>query len=474
MSIYEIERKFLMLPLRAESLLDKLGIKYKEEFIEQYYIGGDDTPYGRMRRKGNRYISTVKSGEGIVREEREKEISQKEYEKYFQEMVGRVISKRRYSFEWDSLIYELDIFEGSLEGLVYLEIEFESEDKARAYQLSKPFDALLYRDVSEEKSMSNYALSRAKYIDIPADKEGLDCFTAGAKVLVKAIVQCSKKIEMSAKSLQEDSSNREDLHALRVNMRKLRVILSIFDTLFKKKSKKHWSRLLKELMCATNAKRDNDVAIVTFTKLRLEVAEDLYIPISLLLDSFEKKDKPLTKQIAKLILSTKFRDCIKYFTSISYDDSLFSKRAKEPILFALFTRFKSHLDTIAKRFQMIERQRSDILYHQIRIDFKKLRYSLEVFEFMANREKYIEVFKKLKTIQQILGEIHDIDVQMYQVTDLHLSHKKEKKFTKLLEKMEYDRERFKEEFVQQYNQFDQKEISQLFLANGDYIDKDYL
>lgn len=462
MSIYEIERKFLMKPLVAESLLEKLGIKYKKEFIEQYYI----TPYSRMRQKGNLYIYTFKSGEGIVREEREKEISQKEYKKHSQEMIGRVIKKRRYSFEWDSLIYELDIFEGSLEGLVYLEIEFESEDEARAYQLSKPFDTLLYRDITLEKNMSNYALSRAKYIDILVLKEEFNCFTSESKVLAKAIVQCNQKIKKSAKYLQKDPSDIKELHTMRVNMRKLRAVLTIFDDTFKKKSKKQWSRILKELMHTTNAKRDNDVAIDTFTNFREEAPKDLYKPITILLDSFEKKEKPLKKQITKLILSSKFRNCIKYFTHISYDDSLFSKRAKEPILFALFRRLKLHLDTIAKRFIMIERQRSDALYHQIRIDFKKLRYSLEVFEFMADREAYVEVFKKLKTIQLTLGEIHDIDVQKYQITDLHLSHKKEKKLRKIVEKMDCDKKRLKEEFIEQYNQFNQTEILQLFLENG--------
>lgn len=463
--MYEIERKFLMMPLRAKSLLDKFGIKYKEDFIEQYYIGGVDTPYRRMRQKGNRYISTIKSGEGIVREEREEEISQKEYEKYFQEMVGRVISKRRYSFEWDSLIYELDIFEGALDGLVYLEIEFESEEKARTYQLSNPFDALLYRDVSEEKSMSNYALSIAKYIDIPAHKERIDYFTAGSKVLAKVIVHCGKKIKKSAKHLKKDPSDIEALHTLRVNMRKLRAILSIFDDLFKKKSKKKWSRLLRELMHTTNDKRDNDVAIVTFKEFRAEAPKDLYKPISMLLDSFTKKDKALKKQITKLLLSSKFLDSVKYLTHISYDSSLFSKKAKEPILFALFSRLKGHLDTIAKSFLMIETQRSDGLYHKIRIEFKKLRYSLEVFEFIADREKYKKVYKKLKTIQLILGDIHDIDVQKSHITNLHLSHKKEKKFIKIVEKMDYDKKRLKEEFVKQYNEFDQREILELFLEN---------
>lgn len=48
--------------------------------------------------------------------------------------------------------------------------------------------------------------------------------------------------------------------------------------------------------------------------------------------------------------------------------------------------------------------------HSIRITLRRVRYSLEIFTICFNRKKYLSLYKKIEKLQDLSGEVRDLDV----------------------------------------------------------------
>lgn len=154
----EIERKFTI-----KKLPDCLE-QYEKKEIEQVYICRKPTI--RARKSNDEYILTYKSKLGLeikesatarACEEVELPLTQEAYEHLKQKADGSIISKTRYLIPIENnRKIELDVFRGYLEGLMFAEIEFESEEEAAAYQLPDWFA----EDVTFDRRYSNAVMTR--------------------------------------------------------------------------------------------------------------------------------------------------------------------------------------------------------------------------------------------------------------------------------------------------------------------------
>ncbi|MGA8217593.1 MAG: CYTH domain-containing protein [Solirubrobacterales bacterium] len=122
----EVERKFLV-----PAPPDLAGTDADE--IHQGYlaVGADDEV--RVRRKGDRLLLTAKRGAGLSREEAEVELDRASFDELWPLTEGRRLRKRRHVLPHGSLRIEVDVYMGDLEGLVVAEIEFSSEEGAKAF-----------------------------------------------------------------------------------------------------------------------------------------------------------------------------------------------------------------------------------------------------------------------------------------------------------------------------------------------------
>lgn len=119
MATWEIERRWLV---RARpGLREELGEGWS---LRQGYVRGDE-PSVRIRTGEPRGpVLSCKSGRGVRRREAEAVVPREVAELLFQAAGDRVLEKSRYRIgPW-----EVDWFEGDLEGLVLLELELEHED----------------------------------------------------------------------------------------------------------------------------------------------------------------------------------------------------------------------------------------------------------------------------------------------------------------------------------------------------------
>ena len=122
----EIERKYLI-----DSLPEHLD-DFPHKELEQAYLCTN--PVVRVRREGEEYVLTYKSGGLMVREEYNLPLNQEAYEHLLKKADGIVISKTRYILpEKDGLRIELDVFHGKHDGLILAEVEFPTKEAANSY-----------------------------------------------------------------------------------------------------------------------------------------------------------------------------------------------------------------------------------------------------------------------------------------------------------------------------------------------------
>jgi adenylate cyclase len=146
----EVERKFLV-----PEPPDLSGAEARE--IEQGYLAVGSEGEVRLRRKGDRLLLTAKRGGGLAREEAEVELEKAAFERLWPLTEGRRLHKRRHVVPYGDLKIEVDVYAGDLEGLVVAEIEFDSEDEARAFEPPE----WLGEDVTGDERYLNETLATA-------------------------------------------------------------------------------------------------------------------------------------------------------------------------------------------------------------------------------------------------------------------------------------------------------------------------
>ena len=150
----EIERKWL---IKKENIPYDLS-SLRSCRIDQRYVSFSPTIRIRSINGGEKYILTVKSkgGSEFSRFETESEITKAEYDSLLKKTEGNAVIKTRYFYDRaDGLLEEIDIFEGGLSGLCYLEIEFPDEETC----VSFPEPGWVTREVTGDGHFSNSGLA---------------------------------------------------------------------------------------------------------------------------------------------------------------------------------------------------------------------------------------------------------------------------------------------------------------------------
>lgn len=121
----EIERKFIVKEIPPYTDFSD---------IEQGYLCLGTKEEARIRKITHKGIIqcslTVKKGSGMTRGEWETPIDNNTYNSLWSATEGRRLYKKRVHIVQDGVPIDVDIYKGSLFGLIVAEIEFQSEEKA--------------------------------------------------------------------------------------------------------------------------------------------------------------------------------------------------------------------------------------------------------------------------------------------------------------------------------------------------------
>lgn len=155
----EIERKFLV---RSEGWR---AAATGSALLRQGYLSSNAKATVRVRTKDDASAVITLKGQarGLVRAEYEYAIPIPDARELLELAAPHVIEKRRYIVPLGALVWEVDVFEGRLAGLVLAEVELDSADQS----VSLP--DWVGEEVSQDGRYNNASLARDGYQTPRAD-----------------------------------------------------------------------------------------------------------------------------------------------------------------------------------------------------------------------------------------------------------------------------------------------------------------
>jgi CHAD domain-containing protein len=242
---------------------------------------------------------------------------------------------------------------------------------------------------------------------------------AGRKALLNDMV---KMLAHEAGSRSGDDP--EDVHDMRVSLRRMRSTLRLLASYYKPKAIDPYLGEMRKLARTLGGVRDLDVMIGDLNAYRETLGED-GAALQPVLDELNEQRAAARKDLIHLLDKGGYRRFVEDFSafltkpgkgakSIDADDVRpFQVRHLLPQL------IYEHLGAVRAYDSLIE-DADDTTLHDLRIEFKRLRYVVSVFsDVLGGSSK--EFISELKAIQDHLGNIVDIRVANEALSDIQKS-----------------------------------------------------
>ena len=440
----EIERKFLLKNSQILDFLKDAGVVFKHLEISQFYTKITQNEENRFRSEEGKFIKTIKVGKDLIREENEEFCEKAEFKKALKNRIGRVITKDRYIFRLNNNPCNIDVFKDGLNGLCTFEIEFSDENEAVYFKLPPFLEQFCQADVTCDKRYKNKFLAihanENEQIDykraysVFKNKEISPNFTANLKsgeALRALFLNIFKEIKRLKGDYLQDH-DEEILHSLRVNLRKVRSLLKIFNGVFDEKVTLFFGENFKILANSTNKKRDLDI-FLGFLSEQKHANELIY---------FVQKALNLEYENVKSYLSDEENYSFLKEWEIFLNEGEFYKSKLFDVSLSRLGSFKLRtLMVLAqKRLKSLDQDCPNESFHKIRIELKKVRYTYEFLSeifYFDGLKKYEE---RLKDMQEIFGALQDYDVWLGILERLPVAAGKEKLESKIYKQIYKTRE----------------------------------
>jgi CHAD domain-containing protein len=194
-----------------------------------------------------------------------------------------------------------------------------------------------------------------------------------------------------------DKWDSDSVHDLRVALRRCRTMADALSEVNPSPSWKKLKKSTRDLFQALGELRNTQVAKEWVKKLR--AAKD---PLrKRLLKALEEREKEEQKIAEKALAQFDRKEWKKWSRKFP------PKAAFFPVESVVFQRLAlAKLNEAVELYQRAKKVRTGIAWHRVRIGLKGFRYILE--NFLPAR--YEHSSKELKRMQDILGEVHDLDV----------------------------------------------------------------
>ena len=215
---------------------------------------------------------------------------------------------------------------------------------------------------------------------------------------------------------------------MRVASRRLRAALPLFSSCFSEKDFRHWMRVIKKITAALGDARDTDVQIA-FLKKYLKAQASMAPgtlepahaadPITALLSRLQKRRRLLQKQVTSVLDELEEAQVISSLREACVaPEGAVKGRGRERytgILPVAADRIGRRLRGVHRFEPFVHNPDAVFEHHATRIAAKKLRYTLETYAPLYRRELKKPI-ARIKRLQDLLGDIHDCDVWIEQMT----------------------------------------------------------
>lgn len=208
-------------------------------------------------------------------------------------------------------------------------------------------------------------------------------------------------------------TDTEFLHQFRVNVRKLRSLISLLKKALPATMIDTLKPRLSLIASKTNKLRDLDVFILAQDSYRAMLPANFESGLSELYRLIEKQRQQEKNKVARYLSSNDYRtDVATCAAELSLNAAFQTPMALKPVLRVVKKLLLRRYHKMLAMSAAINNQSPDEKIHELRIEFKKLRYLIEFFVDLLPRKRTGKIVSKIKKIQAVLGDYNDCCVQI--------------------------------------------------------------
>lgn len=338
--------------------------------------------------------------------------------------IGLLIKKDRIIFDFNENQYFLDIFYKDLNSLVLLSAEFLDDESANSFSLADVFKDFVIREITDLKEYfdKTLVLYGVPEYDFDTDK-AFEIYTKNPKLNInfpsylsanRAFLFILKLIFEKLKELKSNyciNQNDDCLHKIRILLRKSRIILKWTKKLFDEEKNKELLELLKNITEKTDKKRNIDI----FNEFLKNENADV-----ILINYMQKYADDLAQRLVTFFQSKEFDEFLDKFSEFINLDFVENEMIIKNFIAKILLK---QMKIIKQSLKKLNENTQDDEFHQIRLEFKKLRYILEYFDSNFDDKNIKRCKKNAKKMQDIFGKLQDNNayqniIEMFQNSNL--------------------------------------------------------
>lgn len=253
-------------------------------------------------------------------------------------------------------------------------------------------------------------LSPKKVIQLKPDETVQAAITRIAGLMVRVARQ-------SEPGIIEDIDT-EYLHDYRVSIRKLRSVIALVKGAYPREDTRRLKDCFKNYAQATNRMRDLDVYLLDEANYRNQLPSCLRPGLNRMFADFRAERSRVLGQVRRRLHSPDYMESMtQQFNWFSRTDLPSGARADMPIGKVVVKEIRKHYKLIRKLGTSITDATPDDEVHELRIECKKLRYLLELFASLFPEKEMNRILKRLRGLQNVLGDFNDYSVQRESMLD---------------------------------------------------------
>lgn len=234
-----------------------------------------------------------------------------------------------------------------------------------------------------------------------------------ARETVRGLITAMSRVARSNESGLSDDVDTEFLHHYRVSMRKIRSLLSLLKGVFPRdvtvRLKREFSRIVKR----TNRLRDLDVYLLNRCEYENMLPGFMRAGLNDMFDDYATERKAEQKRVKRYLRSRAYEAKITELEDFFHGPDVLPASPNSGVAIK-----KLAAGRIGKAYKRIrhfadsfDERTPNKNIHRLRIQCKKMRYLLEFFACLFDRDGVVELTNRLKKLQDKLGLFNDLSVQ---------------------------------------------------------------
>ncbi len=213
-------------------------------------------------------------------------------------------------------------------------------------------------------------------------------------------------------TLSREAFEPEALHDLRVSSRRLREGIAIFAHCFRKRQLTRLRKELKRLTDMLGTIRNTDEALLYFNTLSETSTESSTAAITSIVRALQAERVTEERKLRRELKKIDPGSLLGRIDEICSNPRIFNPNASnlfQPVGAYLLEAVTEREKPLLEIYPEALMEENITAQHRLRIAVKRFRYRLEFLAPLA-ADNYKDVYNSIKAYQEVLGQLHDLDV----------------------------------------------------------------